>query len=174
MRACSRCPYVGPESNYPRTKNGYRTYCKSCLKESKALYHSLHLKEHAERSRRWVELNKSKRLASSKKWRVANKDYHRAYKKQWRKDNPELAKSYVSSRRAKFRNATPKWLTKKQKVEIRQFYVEAQKLKQITGKEHHVDHIIPLHGVNVSGLHVPWNLQILEASANMIKGNKCY
>lgn len=38
------------------------------------------------------------------------------------------------------------------------------------GTRFHVDHIIPLHGANVSGLHVPWNLHVIPAVVNMAKG----
>ena len=55
---------------------------------------------------------------------------------------------------------------------IEWFYREAKRLFKETGIPHHVDHIIPLQGKYVSGLHVPTNLQILTASENSTKGNR--
>ncbi len=51
-------------------------------------------------------------------------------------------------------------------------YREARRVTKLTGTWHHVDHIIPLNGKDVCGLHVPWNLQILTAVDNMFKSNK--
>ena len=67
---------------------------------------------------------------------------------------------------------SPKWLTKEERKQIQDFYLRAKLLEKQTGIKHHVDHIIPLQGRKVSGLHVPWNLQILTQDENLKKHNK--
>jgi hypothetical protein len=68
-------------------------------------------------------------------------------------------------------NATPIWLTAIHKAQIQEMYdVAIAKTMQI-GIKHDVDHIVPLLHDLVSGLHVPWNLQILTASENRQKSN---
>lgn len=66
---------------------------------------------------------------------------------------------------------TPKWLTKEQLQEIKQFYIDAEYLTYYTKVQFEVDHIIPLRGKHVSGLHVPNNLQLLTEKENEIKHN---
>lgn len=70
------------------------------------------------------------------------------------------------------RQATPKWLTKEQKQQIVNIYEHMRDCRATTGEDYHVDHIIPLRGENICGLHVPWNLQVLPADVNVSKSNE--
>jgi 5-methylcytosine-specific restriction endonuclease McrA len=92
--------------------------------------------------------------------------------KEWFKNNAGIAKAKRARRRASMSNSTPNWLTDIQKAQISEFYEIATALETQTGIKHHVDHIVPLKANGISGLHVPWNLQILTANENLSKGNR--
>lgn len=75
-------------------------------------------------------------------------------------------------RQAAKKQRTPSWLTQADWAEIEGKYHFAKVMEQITGQKYHVDHIEPLLGKDVSGLHVPWNLQVIPAKDNFAKGNR--
>lgn len=139
--------------------------------------------------------NKEKILAQNREWKKANKEarleknrgyekekyhsdiatsrsrgrekYHK-YKDSWR----AVSVAGNAKRRARKLNATPPWLSKKHITEIQEFYKIAKELRWLSEENLHVDHIVPLNGKDVCGLHVPWNLQILPARQNIAKGNR--
>ena len=96
----------------------------------------------------------------------------RLYRATWKANNPLQVLADNKVRRRKHRNATPPWLSRKQKSEIRQLYQIAMTMTQTTGEQYVVDHIIPLQGETVCGLHVPWNLRVITQEENLKKSNK--
>lgn len=76
---------------------------------------------------------------------------------------------HANKRRAAKLNRTPPW---SDLDAMRAIYEQARRLTVETGIQHHVDHVIPLQGKRVSGLHVPGNLQILTGSENSKKRNR--
>jgi 5-methylcytosine-specific restriction endonuclease McrA len=96
----------------------------------------------------------------------------RGYKDRYKQANPELYKALNSVRKRRHRAATPSWVTKEQKLNMRQMYLEAQRLTEITKERYVVDHIVPLINDSVCGLHVPWNLRVMTQEENLKKSNK--
>lgn len=86
----------------------------------------------------------------------------RAKTAQWKKDNKETYNVYLAARKTRVKQATPKWVDLKA---IEAIYASCP-------EGFHVDHIVPINGKNVSGLHVPWNLQLLSEIENLKKSNK--
>lgn len=107
-----------------------------------------------------------------KTWQRANSERVAAYKKSYKDSNPDKVNASTAKRRAAKLNRTPSWLCKEHFDEIQVFYKEAKARESDTGELYHVDHIIPLQGDIVSGLHVPWNLQVIPAKDNLMKNNK--
>jgi hypothetical protein len=104
----------------------------------------------------------------SKLFYVKNPDYY----KQFRQKYPEKVNAKEVKRKTAKMNRTPPWLTEDDFWLIEQAYDLAAKRTQMFGFSWHVDHIIPLQGKIVSGLHVPLNLQVIPASINTSKQNK--
>jgi hypothetical protein len=88
------------------------------------------------------------------------------------KQKPWMACANANKRYAAKLNRTPKWLTKEHHLQINNFYLLAKEMEKKFGKKFEVDHIVPMQGEQVSGLHVPWNLQILTKAENVKKSNK--
>jgi len=133
---------------------------------------------------KWRKANIEKARAAWAAWAMANPDkiksntaarYKNNPDKQkgasaaWDRANPGKANAKSNKRRSAKLQRTPKWLTKFDLLKIECIYQVAAMRTQESGEIWHVDHIIPLQGKNVSGLHVPSNLQIIRAVENLKK-----
>lgn len=156
MKTCTSCGKEKDHSEFHKKLNGLAPSCKKCR--------SLSSKEYSRR-------NKRKKAEYQKVWKAKNPNYYKEYYWNNRKDRHDYSRWYSALRRANKLRATPVWLTEEQLQEIRKFYWLSQDLRAVSGEIYHVDHIIPLRGKNVCGLHVPWNLQVIPADINLSKGS---
>jgi hypothetical protein len=155
-------------------KKGLHTYadsdkqCFACL----AIWRQAHKAETNAKRKEYVKTNKELVAAQQKASKLKNKDKAKITQKVYRKANrPKLTALQVKREAAK-KQRTPPWLTEQHYKQIEMFYKAAADLTKEFGFQIDVDHIIPLQGKIVSGLHVPWNLQLLPHDQNMSKGNR--
>lgn len=111
--------------------------------------------------------------ARRKRWADNNPERIRQSRKKWKVNNPDQRAADVRSRQLRKENAQPKWLTLDERRQMRVFYKEAARLTKEKGIPHEVDHIVPIRGKHVCGLHVPWNLQVLTSAENRRKSARC-
>jgi hypothetical protein len=122
--------------------------------------------------RRYYEKHREERLAARKAYRLRNIEREKAREQRYLKANRTVVYAKNARRRAAETSAVPPWLHAIHKAQIQEFYDIALARSTQTGIRHHVDHIVPLRGNGVNGLHVPWNLQILTEFENCSKHNK--
>jgi hypothetical protein len=114
------------------------------------------------------EMAKARRDESRRRWAQANPESARASKQKWADANRHVGMEITRRRQARKLMATPKWADRKAMQAI---YKLARELSQ-SGDPHEVDHIVPLQGKNVCGLHCEANLRAIPVRANRVKANK--
>lgn len=141
-----------------------------------AEYHRLYRLKNREKliayKKAWVEKNSEKVSEDGKKRYEVKKDQIKAYVSLYKKLRPEVANANKAKRKAAKKLRTPKWLNDIHYERINNEYRLASILTKLTGEPWHVDHVIPLQGKTVSGLHVPGNLKAIRGSENCSKQNK--
>lgn len=121
------------------------------------------------KGRRYYEENREAVNAQKRDYWAKNKDKMKAARKKWSTENAHVIRHLNATRKSHIKRATPQWADMN---EIKAVYAEAERLTALTGVQHHVDHIVPLKGEMVCGLHVHWNLRPLPWRENVSKKNK--
>jgi hypothetical protein len=202
MKQCGKCKSVLDAEMFNKSsasKDGLFWICKKCKKEYSAGYYKKNRANMIQNAKDWAEKNKERRselnakwrannpekhLDSFRNWREKNKELHVKKVVDWQKLNPEKVKlshdkwaknnrhvfrMVAAERRAICKSATPKWANK---FFMKEIYHLARLRSEATGFMWHVDHVIPLKGKNVCGLHVETNMQVIPWIENIRKSNK--
>ena len=125
-----------------------------------------------QKTKEWLVDNKEKARLAHQKWEQLNKETHLKLSREWKKRNTAKTAFNNAKRKTAKQQRCPAWLTEDDLWFIKELYDLAALRTKTTGIKWHVDHIIPLMGKYVSGLHVPSNLRVITAQENLSKGNK--
>jgi 5-methylcytosine-specific restriction endonuclease McrA len=148
--------------------------CLECVKEDWALDNERRKekpKTEAAKAagKRYYEKNRQAVIARAAARPAEEKRRNRA---EYKDRNVDVVRADTSVRKRRHREATPRWLTPAERLQMRDLYVHARKMTELTRERYVVDHIVPLRGEAVCGLHVPWNLRVITQDENLKKSNK--
>lgn len=189
MKVCTTCGVEKELGDFSVGANTHNYYCKACvgnydrLNEKKPLSQLKANKDcNAKRRGKWYEVNKERSAEQLKVNKERAAEFNAmeltieglaAEKKKKQQQKQHELKEWGSVQRRWYKSkASPPWITEAEKNQIRELYMLAKTHGEKTGEVYHIDHIHPLNHHLICGLHVPANLQILEASVNIIKKNK--
>lgn len=153
MKTCTKCKIEQSKDCFQKDKSRHdslQPWCKNCISIS---------------NKKDYRQNKEARSTTKKAYGKKNRSQINAYEREYYANNPGKSAAKDAKYKAAKLNATPPWLTEERIKEIEEFYANCP-----NGYE--VDHIVPLQGKTVRGLHVPWNLQYLTVSDNRTKNNR--
>ena len=162
--ACTKCSesvWAKAQPNKQTKRFGFLTVCcKTCANKASLAYY----KERYANDEAFREAQKAASSACKKERYANDPEFREALKAAslaWARENPGKANAFTAKYRAKKLQATPAW---SDLASIQEFY-------ELCPPNHHVDHVVPLQGELVSGLHVISNLQYLTATENLSKSN---
>lgn len=184
-KRCPKCGITKQVADYHKNAarhDGLAAYCKPCKKANRSDYRRQNPDLYREKRRLDYLKNKDREQAANSAWAKANREQVNQYSKLWRAKNPEKAslayKTYaqrnpekVAAKRFRREGRMAHPISKINPEGMKAPYRLASLMTRLTGEAFHVDHIVPLNGINVSGLHCASNLVPMPSESNLLKGN---
>ena len=155
-----------------RASNPERTKAQSKKDRIKAMLNPENVKKKRAADVEYRKKSKEKRKATTRAWAAKNPEKVKLYAKRVKQAHKGKINFHTAKRRYAKLQRTPHWLTEDDHWMIEEAYSLAALRTKMFGVSWHVDHVIPLQGKNVSGLHVPINLQVIPGVENIRKGNR--
>lgn len=115
--------------------------------------------------------NKAAYLAKASTWAAGNRDKRKEITSEWAKRNPAVLLANTQRRRARLMQAVPSWFGELDEFVAREAHAVARQREIATGIKWEVDHVVPLAGRKVCGLHVAANMQVIPMTDNRRKSN---
>jgi hypothetical protein len=171
LKTCCTCKVSKPLSEFGTVLGKPRKNCKVCKNIESKNYRE----NNKEKIREYTKKIAPYRKQYIKEWYAKNKDTQlermKEYSKSWRKEFKEKNCKKSNDYRSRKLQAIPKWVDSEENFLIEEVYHLAKLREQATGIKWHVDHIVPLCGKEVCGLHTINNLQVIPATINFRKSN---
>lgn len=184
MKLCSKCQTKKAFEFFAKSsknKDGLQGWCRTCVNCARrkptlspdeiTKQKQICKKRRLEKKKEYYRKNRETHLQRMMEHYQANLEVYKTRAIQWKIKNRDKWNARCMERYTLKLRACPKWLTEDEHWMIEQAYALAKMREQVCGGKWHVDHIVPLRGKTVSGLHVPWNLQVIPASVNCAKRN---
>lgn len=148
-KQCSNCNNFKDLTEYHKNKSsadGLYSVCKICKNDKNKLYKNI---------------NKESEIKRNQLWYLKNTENKKMY-----------YKKYYFENKFRYHIARIKRISVIKQATLPGYNKEIDIIYKNRPNGYHVDHIVPLQGKTVCGLHVPWNLQVIKAEENLKKGNK--
>jgi hypothetical protein len=172
MKTCTVCGTIKAVAAFEPQRRQCIDCRKAIMKTNRAKYYARTRESALANIKEWRKNNEERRRAVRKAEYEKNADIARQAARKYRQENKAKVNAWSRKHQLARTRRTPLWLSADDHWMIEQAYELAQLRSNLFGFEWQVDHVVPLQGKLVSGLHTPYNLQVIPARDNRSKSNR--